>query len=90
MTNNAPYKSINLDTDITYLKGVGPRRANVLKNSQINYIGDLFYYLPRKYIDRSVITKMNIIKIGQNTFVVGKVINCNLQKTRKRKTLLFT
>ncbi|MAP67026.1 MAG: ATP-dependent DNA helicase RecG [Candidatus Marinimicrobia bacterium] len=77
-------KKINLTTDVTYLKGVGPRRAKTLKDHHISDIGDLLYYYPRKYIDRSIITRMNMIKVGQEVSVVGKVQSCGLKKTRKR------
>ena len=66
------------------MKGVGPRRAKTLKDHHILDIGDLLHYYPRKYIDRSIITKMNMIKVGQEVLVVGKVQSFGLKKTRKR------
>ena len=43
-----------LDNDITYLKGVGPKSAKLLKDElEINTFKDLLYYFPYKYIDRS-------------------------------------
>ncbi|HOF21038.1 MAG TPA: ATP-dependent DNA helicase RecG [Bacteroidales bacterium] len=43
-----------LETNITYLPGVGPRRAELL-NSELNIstYRDLLYYFPYKYIDRT-------------------------------------
>jgi ATP-dependent DNA helicase RecG len=43
-----------LDTDITYLPGVGPKRAELL-NKELNIFTfrDLLYYFPYKYIDRT-------------------------------------
>ena len=38
--------------DITYLKGVGPKRAEELKKYGINFIVDVLHHLPRKYLDR--------------------------------------
>ncbi len=41
-------------TDITYLKGVGPKRAELLnKEIDVFTIKDLLYYFPYKYVDRS-------------------------------------
>jgi len=41
-------------TDIQYLSGVGPQRADVLrKELNISSLGDLLYYFPYKHIDRS-------------------------------------
>ena len=43
-----------LDSNITYLTGVGPRRADLLnKELNINTFRDLLYYFPYKYIDRT-------------------------------------
>ena len=43
-----------LDTNVTYLTGVGPKRADLLsKELNINNFRDLLYYFPYKYIDRS-------------------------------------
>jgi ATP-dependent DNA helicase RecG len=43
-----------LDTEITYLQGVGPKRAELL-NKELNVFTfrDLLYYFPYKYIDRT-------------------------------------
>jgi ATP-dependent DNA helicase RecG len=43
-----------LDTNITYLQGVGPKRAELLNNElNIFTFRDLLYYFPYKYIDRT-------------------------------------
>lgn len=43
-----------LDTNITYLPGVGPKRAELLnKELSIDTFRDLLYYFPYKYIDRT-------------------------------------
>ncbi|HZY25335.1 MAG TPA: ATP-dependent DNA helicase RecG [Bacteroidales bacterium] len=43
-----------LDTEITYLQGVGPKRAELLnKDLGIFTFRDLLYYFPFKYIDRT-------------------------------------
>lgn len=38
--------------DIQYVKGVGPKRARLLKKLNIHTIQDLLYYMPRSYEDR--------------------------------------
>jgi ATP-dependent DNA helicase RecG len=48
-----------LDTDITYLTGVGPKRADLLnKELSIKTYRDLLYYFPYKYIDRTKFYKI--------------------------------
>ena len=49
-----------LDTNITYLSGVGPKRAELLnKELNINTFRDLLYYFPFKYIDRTRFYKIS-------------------------------
>lgn len=43
-----------LDQDITYLKGIGPTKAQLLKeNLGISTYGDFLFFFPTKYLDRS-------------------------------------
>ncbi len=49
-----------LDTKITYLQGVGPKRAELLnKELNIYTFHDLLYYFPYKYIDRTKFYKIS-------------------------------
>jgi ATP-dependent DNA helicase RecG len=48
-----------LESNITYLTGVGPKRAELLsKELNINTFQDLLYYFPYKYIDRTKFYKI--------------------------------
>jgi ATP-dependent DNA helicase RecG len=49
-----------LDTKITYLQGVGPKRAELLnKELNIYTFGDLLWYFPYRYIDRTKFFKIS-------------------------------
>ena len=49
-----------LDNAIEYLKGVGPKRAALLKNEiKVYTFGDLLQYYPFRYIDKSKIHKIS-------------------------------
>ncbi len=51
---------MDLNTDITYLQGVGPSRAQTLsKELNIKTYEDLIYYFPYKYIDKSKFYKVS-------------------------------
>ena len=52
MSDKSLFKS-NINTEITYLKGVGPNRGAKLKKLGIEIIDDLLYHFPRRYIDRT-------------------------------------
>lgn len=54
---------ISLNTELTYIKGVGPKRAEILyKEIGVKTVEDIIYYFPYKYIDRSRFYKIIEIK----------------------------
>ena len=49
-----------LKQQLQYLPGVGPRKAMVLASEvNIKTVGELLLYFPYKYVDRSIIYKIN-------------------------------
>ena len=81
---NQTFYNINLNTEIQYLKGVGPKRGAILKSFEISRIKDLLRHFPRKYLDRTNVKKINQIKIGEKVVVVGSVLSSGIKKTKKR------
>ena len=82
--------SINLYTDIKFLKGVGPQRASILNQNNIETINDLIRYYPRKYLDRTSIKKIREVKIGERAVVVAKVQSCSMKRTKKNRYFQVT
>ena len=82
-------------TDIQYLHGVGPKRAELLKKELgISTYYDLLYYFPFRYIDRSVINHVNEIH-GDDLGVVqlkGRFLTFNAvgEGRKRRLQALFT
>ncbi len=76
---------IDPDTRIQYLKGVGPKRAVGLEKAGIYTVRDLLYYLPRKYLDRTMITPIGRIKADTTVTIVGKVLGKGILKGRKQR-----
>ena len=60
-----------------YLQGVGPKKAELLKNEvSIETFEDLIYYFPYRYIDRSRIYKINEIDISMpHIQLKGKILS---------------
>lgn len=48
----APGKSL-LSQPVQFLKGVGPRKAETLAGVGVSTVGDLLFYVPRRYLDRT-------------------------------------
>ena len=80
-----PSFTTNLNTEITYLKGVGPNRGVKLKKSGIEVIDDLLYHFPRRYIDRSKILRVNKLQIGEKGMIVGKICSLDIKQARRRR-----
>ncbi|MDG1089914.1 MAG: ATP-dependent DNA helicase RecG [Candidatus Marinimicrobia bacterium] len=79
-----------LETPIQYIKGVGPRRAQVLESLNIHTIKDLLYYFPRKYLDRTSIHLIGSIKTDMEVNIVGRVKSVNLRKMKRGSFLTAT
>lgn len=57
----------NLSMSIQYIKGVGPKKAYSLKRLNINTIGDLIYFIPRDYEDRTSVSTLRQANLGEKT-----------------------
>ena len=83
-----------LQTPIEYLKGVGPNRANLLKQElNISTFQDLSHFFPNRYIDRSTFYKINDLpKNTSEVQIKGKIIDLKTipQKRGKRLVAVFT
>jgi ATP-dependent DNA helicase RecG len=83
-----------LQTPIEYLKGVGPNRANLLKQElNISTFQDLLHFFPNRYIDRSTFYKINDLpKNTSEVQIKGKIIDLKTipQKRGKRLVAVFT
>ena len=60
-------------TDVTYVKGVGPKVAYHLNKLGIYTAQDLIFYLPRKHIDYSSRTLIKDLQESQSTTVFGYI-----------------
>ncbi|HEU4641363.1 MAG TPA: ATP-dependent DNA helicase RecG [Gemmatimonadaceae bacterium] len=69
--------------DITYLKGVGPRRAEALRRLGIITSADLLYHLPHRYEDASTVSAIASLEPGMDATVIGTVISKGIIPTRK-------
>lgn len=83
-SSSQPGYSLQSDTPVTYVKGIGPKRAEVLGKSGITTFLDLLYHFPRRYLDRRTITPIAKLKIGSEATIVAKVLSMNMVRTRKR------
>ena len=81
-------------TDIQYLHGVGPKRAELLKKELgISTYYDLLYYFPFRYIDRSVMNHVNELNGDEAAVQLkGRFLTFNTvgEGRKRRLQALFT
>src|ERR687891_425267 len=54
----------------------------------VETVADLLHHYPRRYIDRSKVTKMGDLRIGQEATVIGTVRRIRTQYTRRRQPIV--
>tara|TARA_B000000475_G_scaffold96163_1_gene78072 strand:- start:2091 stop:4184 length:2094 start_codon:yes stop_codon:yes gene_type:complete len=80
--NNSNY-TFDKNTDIKFLKSVGPKRAQALYQNEINTVSDILKHYPRKYLDRTNIKKISDLIVNEKAVVVAKVISMSVKRTKK-------
>jgi len=82
----------NLNTSISYLKGVGPNRADLLKSELGIYsFADLINFFPNRYIDRTQFFKINQLQQNSSEIqVVGKISAIKSVQQKRGSRLVAT
>lgn len=83
---------MKLNTEITYLSGVGPKKAELLqKELNIFYFKDLLYYFPYKYIDRSKFYKISeVSSTSSHIQIRGKIVRFeSIGPARKQRFVAY-
>jgi ATP-dependent DNA helicase RecG len=78
-----PGPRVTLETPITYLKGVGPRRAVAFQKMNVKTAGDLVWLVPHRYEDASTVSPIASLRTGAEATVIGRVISKGVLPTRK-------
>tara|TARA_Y100001934_G_C12380511_1_gene792107 strand:- start:4238 stop:6313 length:2076 start_codon:yes stop_codon:yes gene_type:complete len=74
---------LNLTDSVSIIKGVGPQREKVFNNLGVFFIRDILYYFPRRHLDRSIITPISKLKVGNNFTVIADLKTFGLKKIRR-------
>ena len=76
--NNLPAS----ETDVMYVKGVGPKLEAMLNKLGIFTIQDLMFYFPRKHVDYSTRTRIKDLKEGMETTIFGTIRSVEAYTTK--------
>lgn len=74
-----------LDKSVQFIKGIGPRRAELLRaEAGIETIEDLLYYIPRRYLDRSSFKPIRECMVNETVTVSGSIIRVGIAGRKRR------
>jgi len=62
-----------LKKDVMYVKGVGPKRAELFYKQNIRTVEELLNLFPRRYLDKTTIKSIASLREGETATVVGEV-----------------
>ena len=62
-----------LDIPIEQIKGISSKRGDALRGVGIRTVGELFYHLPRRYLDRSQILLIEHLPLHREVTLLGRV-----------------
>jgi len=77
-------------TPVQFIKGIGPRLADVLATKGINTVDDLLHYLPFRYEDRLNPRGISELRAGEMATVIAQVRTSGLFRTRRKPIFEMT
>ncbi len=75
------------DTDVMYVKGVGPKVGALLNKLGIFTAYDLLHYFPRKHLDYASKTLISNLRAGEEVTVFGNIISVTYYTSKKKQNL---
>ncbi|MEL6903602.1 MAG: DEAD/DEAH box helicase, partial [Cyanobacteria bacterium J06606_4] len=85
-----PNSNHPLDKPLTYLKGIGPHKAEKLAKLGLLSLRDALFYYPRDYIDYARQVKIKDLVPGETVTIVATVKRCNcFNSPRNSKLTIF-
>jgi ATP-dependent DNA helicase RecG len=70
------------------LRTKGPPASEVLTDQGIETVRDLLHHYPRRYIDRSQVSRIGELRIGTYATVIARVKRVTKRQTRRRQSMV--
>jgi ATP-dependent DNA helicase RecG len=90
LTLDSPVGAIDrqLATRRVGLRTKGPPASEVLTDQGIETVRDLLHHYPRRYIDRSQVSRIGELRIGTYATVIARVKRVTKRQTRRRQSMV--
>jgi len=76
-----------LQDSVQYVKGVGPKRLEVLRRLGLETVGDLLRYVPRDYEDRSQIAPIKKLRVGERATIRGRIKEVEKYRSKRGRAM---
>ncbi len=80
--------SRGLETEVQFLKGIGPRQAEPLRKLGLRRVLDVLWHLPRRYEDRRNIPPIRSLRPGDYATLRGRIVEVQSRPLRHGKVML--
>jgi ATP-dependent DNA helicase RecG len=74
--------------NLSALKGVGPKTANLLNAIDVHSVEDILFHLPFRYQDRTRVVAIADLRPGDSAVLEGVVQDCSIKFARKRQLVV--
>src|SRR5918994_5404943 len=78
-----------LGAGIATLRGAGPRLAEAASELGIDSLGDLMWHVPHGYRDRTTLSEIAELRLGQEATVLAQVRSARVRPTRRRRLTIL-
>jgi len=78
--------SLSHSSDLTQLKGVGPKVQERLSKLGLNSVQDILFHLPYRYEDRTRVVAIGTVRHGQSVLIEATIDYVKVAFTRKGKS----
>ncbi len=75
----APTQSQLINSDLRYLRGIGPKRSQILEKIGIRSLRDLLFHFPARYEDRSRFLQVSQLQPGQVATLKMEILSVKLK-----------
>ncbi|MGL5511094.1 MAG: ATP-dependent DNA helicase RecG, partial [Microcoleaceae cyanobacterium] len=80
-------QNYSLDQKLTYVKGIGPKSANILAKLELSTVRDLLNYFPRDHLDYAQQVNICDLEPGETVTIIGKIKSCHCFTSQKNSKL---
>src|ERR671918_1280244 len=82
-------RASRLGAGIATLRGAGPRLAEAASELEVDSLGDLLWHVPHGYRDRTTLSEIADLRLGQEATLEVKVRTVRVRPTRRRRLTIL-